>query len=107
MKGCKNKMNPRHFPSSPGHQDTRYFPPPLPDYTAAAVLALFLYFLGYLPGLFYTIFKLVDALQYSSYYKHYYGRRPAGIGCLLGLLVGWILGPIIVLGAFYFAFPAR
>ena len=99
-------------PSYPGHHhEPGYPPPPLPDYTAAALLAFFLYFLGYLPGLFYTLFKLVDALQTSNYYKHYYGQRPAGIGCLQWLLIGGILGPIIIVGgyfiALYYAFPAR
>jgi hypothetical protein len=97
-------MGPKPFSSS-GRHDSGYFPPPLPDYTASAVLALFLYCLGYLLGLFYTIFKLVDALQYSAYYKHYYGRRLVGIGSLQGLLIGGILGPIIVIVALYFAFP--
>jgi hypothetical protein len=81
----------------------------MPDYTAAAVLALFLYFFGYLPGLFYTIFKLVDALQTSNYYKQYYGQRPAGIGCLQWLLIVGVLGPIIIVVgyfiALYYAFP--
>jgi hypothetical protein len=84
-------------------------PPPMPDYTATAILALFLYFVCYFPGLFYTIFKLVDALQWSNYYRSYYGRRSAGISCLQWLLVGGSLGPIIVVGgyfiALYYAFP--
>lgn len=93
------------------NDDPRYPLPPLPDYTAAAVFAMFLFFLGYLPGLFYTIFKLVDALQYSNYYKQYYGRRPAGIGCLQSLLIMGLFGPVVGGGlffvVFYYAFPHR
>lgn len=94
-----------------GYPSSNNPPPPLPDYTAAAILAFFLFFLCYFPGLIYTIFKLVDALQWSNYYKHYYGRKPAGIGCLQSLLIVGIFGPIVFVGlyfvALYYAFPHR
>lgn len=61
------------------------------DYTGKAVLTLFLYCLGYVPGLIANLVWLVLAIGD----RDRYGEAP-GLGCLVVLLILFIGGPIAV-----------
>lgn len=109
--------SPDEQPQGPYYQQQQYGPgyppviyqvvyqqPPLepPDYTASAFLILFLYWLGYLPGLIVNIFKLMQAFETQAQY----GRAP-GLGCLLMTLVA---PPLAFVGGFFLLthlFPGR
>lgn len=73
-----------------------------PDYMGSAFLILFLYWLGYFPGLIVNIFKLMQAFETQAQY----GRAP-GLGCLLMTLVAPFLGFGMLFFLVTHIFPGR
>lgn len=68
------------------------------DYTTAAILILILYFLGWFPGFFFNLIKLLIAVFEKDSYDFV-----QGFGCLVWLLIVCGFGPIVLLGLTYFA----
>jgi hypothetical protein len=68
------------------------------DYTSAATFILILYFLGWFPGFFFNLIKLLIATFEKDAYDHV-----QGFGCLVWLLIVCGFGPIALFGFAYFA----
>jgi hypothetical protein len=68
----------------------QYYLTPPPDYTWKAFLIIFLYFLGYFPGLIVNFVVIVQALGT----KAQYGKAP-GLGCLVLVLIVFVALPFL------------
>ncbi|GCE24786.1 hypothetical protein KDA_02700 [Dictyobacter alpinus] len=91
---------PNNQPPQPfyGYIDNRQYINFTTSYVTPAVVTMLLYFVFWLPGL---IVNIVYFVQANETKRRNGGRSPEGYGCLLSLLLVWVLVPLAIWGGIF------